>query len=138
MTSSYLTTLYQDFANKVRSVTKYNELLKNGTGEINQATYAWVGKLKEKYDILDKFQQSRQKSVPATEFSVEFSPSAIPSADNTDIKKADSEINDLSEKINYLFTKAEKELGFLTQSYEDLQNLVNKVWDQYQDLFDKM
>ena len=138
MTNTYLKTLYQDFSNKINSIRKYEEYLKNGLGEINQSALQWVGKLKEKYEILANFQKSRKRAVPSSNFAIEYPPDAGTTTDNEDIQRVDGEINDLAEQINHLFKKAETQLNFLSQSYAGLQDLVNSVNDQYQNSFDKM
>jgi hypothetical protein len=139
MTNEYLKTLYQDFAKKIKSIIKYIELTKNETGEIGQVTYAWIGKLRKKLEILEAFQKTRQHAVPATEFAIEQAAQPVDETKtNENIQAVDKEINDTSAQINYLFTKAEREVSFLVQSFQELQDLVNNIYDQFQDTFDKL
>jgi uncharacterized FlaG/YvyC family protein len=138
MQSDHLQTLYRDFATKVKSIATYLEKVKAETGEINQATYAFIGKLKKKYDTLEQFQQSRQHAIPSSQFSVEVPPSQPNPTDDSSIQKADKEINDASEHINYLFQKSEKELNFLVQSFIDLQDLVKSIYENFGNAFEKM
>ena len=138
MKDEYLNILYKDFATKLHSVGVYNEKVQKETGQISQATYTLIGKLKAKYDILDKFQKTRQRAAPSSEFSLEVTHSGSPNADNSDIKSAEIEIDDIAHQVDYLFKKSEEELNFLLQSHNDLKNIINSIYDQFQNIFDKM
>ena len=139
MKDLYLTTLYKDFATKINSINTYIKRIEAETGNISQATYAWIGRLKKKYEILDNFQQTRQRAAPSSGFSLEVTQSGTTNnADNADLKGIDLEIADIANQVNYLFKKSQEELNFLVQSHNDLQDLLNNIDDQFKNLFDKM
>lgn len=137
--NEYLKTMYRDYAIRVKSINTYLKMVKDETGEINQATYEWIGKRKNKFDILKKFQDSRQKSAPATEFAVELPPTmGEPPSNDEDIKKVDADIKNSEEQLNYAFEKTLKHLQFVVQSFQDLEDIVNKVGDYYDDMYGAM
>lgn len=141
MNSQYLSALYNDFETKVESIHTYIKKSEDRTNEINKTAHVWLGKLKEKYEMLERFRKTRQHALPSNQFSLEVTPPADP-ADNSDIKNVDKEINDLSAQLNYLFQKSENETDFLVQSLfganNSLQEIVNGIYEQFQDLYDKM
>jgi len=137
---NYLNTLAKDFARKIKSVEKYIELIKNETGEINQITYTWLGRLKKKYEILDKFEKTRQHPVSATEFSVEqpSNPKIDGDKAQENIKDITGEINDLSGQLNHIFKRLAKETSFLLQTEQEIQDLINSIYDNFENLYDRM
>lgn len=136
--NEYLKTIFQDFARKVDSINRYIDIIKGETGSLNQSTLEWVGKLKKKYEILKKFQDSRQKSAPTTEFSVELPPNAKSPSNDEDVKAIEAAINDSNEQLNYGFGKTLSHVQFLVQSFQDLEELVNQIYDYYDDMFGAM
>jgi hypothetical protein len=137
MNSQYLSTLYKDFETIVNSINIYIRKASERTNTISETTLLWLGKLKDKYEMLERFQKTRQHAMPSNQFSLEVTPPADP-ADDSDIKQVDKEIFDLSKQLNYLFQKSEDEMNFLVQSYVNLQNHINSMNKQFNELYDKM
>lgn len=137
MISQYLSTVFQDVETILNSIKVYIQKADKRTDGINTTMMSWLGKLKDKYEILERFQKTRQHALPSNQFSLEVTPPADP-ADNSDIKKVDKEIVDLSSQLNYLFIRSEEEMNFLVQSYIKLQNMINDMHKKFNELYDKM
>jgi hypothetical protein len=135
--SEYLKTLYQEYETKVKSATVYLEKIQKQQETLTGITKAWTRDLKEKYTLLDTFRQNRPKTSIPSDFAVEQQGSP-PAQGSGDLKKTDSKITDNSERINYSFNKLEDYLGFLGQTYLDTQDIINKIYDRYMEIYDNM
>ena len=138
MTTEYLKTLYTEFSNKVRSINKYLEKVKSETGDLNQSVFEWAGKLHDKYDALETFQQSRPHLPPVGDFAIENREQPQTMTDDGSLKKIEREIVDCSEQINHQFEKTQRDVQFLVQTLQDLQDVVNQIYDKYESLYDAM
>lgn len=137
MISQYLSTIFKDTETIINSIHKYIQRADERTDSISDTMLSWLGKMKEKHEMLERFQKTRQHALPSNQFSLEVTPPADP-ADNYDIKKVDKEIVDLASQLNYLFERSEEEMNFLVQSYVKLQNLINDMHKKFNELYDKM
>ena len=132
MSSSYVKTLYNDYSVKVKSIKKYLDKIENETGELTQATYEWIQNLQEKYKLLDEFEKTRVK-MPNSNFMLE--PQGQTTVNEPDkLKVIDTKVSQNAEQINYIFEKLGSEGQFLMQSFQDLQNIVNQIYDTWNDL----
>lgn len=138
MDSIYLKTLFVEFSNKIKSSLKYNERISGEIKDTNQQVFEWAGKLHEKFEALNSFQDSRHRTPSAGDFAIEHKLDQEVSIEPTDLKKIEKEIIDSSEQINLLFEKTQNDAQFLVQTLQSIQDMVNKIYDKYQELFDDM
>lgn len=138
MTREYLETLYQDFETKQNSIKVYLERIGNEAKDVDETTKEWATLLKRKNDSIEAFNKSRPKSVPTTQFSIESLPDSgqIDSSAEKSIHDIDLAINNNSQQINYQFTKAQRDLQFLVTSFQDLQNLVNQIYEAWSEVIE--
>jgi len=139
MDSSYLATLYKDFETKLISINKYLERLGSQSKDIKETTYEWIEYLGKKNKILTSFRKNKIKSIPNTQFSVEPHPAqANEIIDgeqlNDNIGEVETNISQTSKEINYRFMKVQKDIQFLVTSYNDLQSLINTIYDSWEEL----
>ncbi len=139
MDSSYLATLYKDFETKLISINKYLERLGSQSKDIKETTYEWIEYLGKKNKILTSFRQNKIKSVPTSQFVTEPNPSQannMMDGDQLDdnIKEVETNISQTSKEINYRFMKVQKDIQFLVTSYNDLQSLINTIYDSWEEL----
>jgi DNA repair exonuclease SbcCD ATPase subunit len=138
MSEQYLDTLYQDFEIKLNSINTYLKRLNDSAGSINQTSKEWAYDLKKKYEAVKNFNTNKPKSVPTTHFSIELPPDANDAYTTAEkeIKRIDNAINNSSQQINHIFQKSQKDLQFLVQSYQDLQNIINKIYDTWSSIIE--
>ena len=135
--SKYLQTLYNDYKTKMKSASIYAEKIQCQQASLNKVVTQWTHNLKEKYEILDKFTQGRAKSISPGNFALEDR-NMNPVGQDGDLKKVDSDITDTGEEIEYNFEKLEEYIRFLSSSYLDAQNTINKIYDRFMELYDNM
>jgi len=136
-TSGYLKVLYSDYKTKLHSATIYLQKIKEQEETLDSIVHDWTKALKEKYDILNNFQQSRPKTTVPGDFNLEDR-SPVQQNDDKDLKQIDTTITDNSEQINYNFEKIEKYLKFLGSNFLDIQDTINKIFDRYMEIYDNM
>jgi hypothetical protein len=135
--SQYLNTLYTDYKTKIHSADAYMKKIQEQQKALTHTVQVWTHDLKEKFRVLDEFSKNRSKSTIPGDFAIEDRSSPV-SQDQDDLKKIDSSITDNSEQINYCFNKLEDYLKFLGQTYLDAQDVVNKIYDRYMEIYDNM
>jgi hypothetical protein len=138
MTNPYNQELYQDFSTKQTSINTYIDRAGEGSKAVEHAVYQWLSALKKKHEIIDDFRQSRKKTVPASQFSLEQSQEDTAQVTNSDLKKLEADIQEKARVINHLFQKNEKNLVYLTQSYKQLAEIVNSLADTFDESFKGM
>ena len=138
MANDYLKTLYGDLTKKQKAIARYQEHGRESLQKLHQVTLEWIRQLQKKYEVIDKFRKNRDRIVPS-HFAVEKAP-GTPNQDNQqeDIKKLEQAIKDTNSQINYLFQQASKELEIQTQSYSELQDLVNQIYEQFEEIYSGM
>jgi hypothetical protein len=114
------------------------ERLKSEIGDINQNVYEWGSKLNDKYEALANFQTTRPHTPPSGDFALENRSQPTNQSDDGSLKQLEQKVIDASEQINHLFLKTEKDAQFLVQTLQELQDVVNKVYDKYSALYDEM
>jgi phage-related protein len=90
--------------------------------------------LRKKLTAMETFKQSRQSLSNTSGFSTENrtpTPSHVSDDNIGEIEKA---ITVSAEKLNYFFAKAGKDIGFVQRSFKDLQDIVNNIYDSFEDL----
>ncbi len=135
--SKYLETLYNDYETKIRSAAAYLQKINSQQEQLTTVIEDWTHLLKEKYRILDDFQNSQSNSINPGNFAIEDRTS-IGNTEQQDLKKVDDAITDNSEQINYHFVKMEDYIKFLSQIYLDAQDTVNKVYDRFMEIYQNM
>ena len=135
--SQYLTTLYKDYKLKVKSADNYMAKISQQQKVLTDTIGEWTHDLQQKFKVLDVFAKSRSKSAIPGDFAIEDRSPQV-EQDQEDLKKIDSAITDNSEQINYCFNKMEDYLKFLGQTYLDAQDVVNKIYDRYMEIYDNM
>lgn len=126
----FVQTLYKDYGNKLDAIRTYLEKLNARTDQVKSSSLTCVGALIEKYNAIVDFNKNMPERIPSTSFSVEDEAPVV-DADQIDVDKLDSNIALASKDINYQFEKATEELQGLVQLYQDLQNLLNTIWDTW-------
>jgi hypothetical protein len=135
--SEYLETLYKDYKTKINSATIYLKKLKEQEDQLDKVVHTWTSYLHDKYQILDNFQKSRPRTTVPGDFALEDRSKPIQTSDG-DLKMIDSKITDSSEQINWGFGKLENNIKFLSQTFLDAQDTINKIYDRYMEIYDNM
>ena len=112
-------------------------MIKEQENNMDKIVHEWTSALKDKYEILDNFQQSRPKTSIPGDFATEDRSKPVENSDS-DLKSIDSKITDHSEQINFSFKKIEKYLQFLGTTFLDAQDTVNSIYDRYMEMYDNM
>jgi hypothetical protein len=118
-------------------VVTYLEKIKKQEEVLDRIVHEWTGTLHDKYEILNKFQQSRPRITIPGDFNLEDHSPIMQNSDG-DLKAIDTKITDHSEQINYSFEKLEKYLDFLGTTFLDAQDTINKIYDRYMEIFENM
>ena len=136
---TYIQNLYNDYTLKIKNIHKYIEKIQTLTKELESQTGTWANRLNTKYTALATGSHNQK---PHTSLGGNFAlePSqpkpSLPKKENNeiDLQELDIYILQYTKNIDYTFQKAETSLQFLVQSYQDLQELTNKIWDAWNDL----
>jgi chromosome segregation ATPase len=138
MSEQYLETLYKDFEIKLNSISTYLKRISDTTGNLNQLSKEWTYDLKKKFLLVQKYNSTKPKIAPSTHFSIELPPEVNQEFTKAEkeIKQVDLTINNNSEQINYTFQKANRDIKFLVQSYQDLQDIINKIYETYSEIIE--
>ena len=135
--SGYLKILFSDYKTKIHSAVTYLDKIKSQEGILDKMVHDWTSLLHDKYEVLDKFQQSRPRTTVPGDFNLEDRSSAMTNNDG-DLKAIDTKITDHSEQINWSFEKLEQYLEFLGTTFLDAQDTINKIYDRYMEIFENM
>ena len=135
--SQYLKTLYGDYKAKINSANNYIKRIQQQQQMLTKTVSNWTHDLQQKFQILDTFSQNRSNSTIPGDFAIEDRSPQV-NEDQGDLKKIDSAITDNSEQINYCFNKLADDLKFIGQTYLDVQDVVNKVYDRFMEMYDNM
>jgi hypothetical protein len=135
--SGYLKILFNDYKTKIHSAVIYLEKIKSQGEILDKTVHEWTSTLHNKYEVLNKFQQSRPRTTVPGDFNLEDRSPAMTNTDD-DLKSIDTKITDHSEQINYSFEKLEKYLEFLGTTFLDAQDTINKIYDRYMEIFENM
>lgn len=135
MSNDYLNTLFEDLAAKQKSIAGYQERGRKNLQKLHQVTFEWIGQLRKKYEVIEKFRRSRDRIVPS-HFAVEKAP-GTPAQDQhaEDAKKLEQTIKDTKSQMDYLFQQAMKDLQVETASYQELQELAGHINEQFEEIF---
>lgn len=136
-TSEYLNILYKDYKTKIDSATIYLKKIKEQENMMDGIVHEWTAALKNKYEILNDFQQSRPKTSIPGDFATEDVSEPVEGS-ASDLKSVDSKITDHSEQINFRFKKIEKYLQFLGTTFLDAQDTVNSIYNRYMEMYNNM
>lgn len=135
MANDYLKTLYQDMEKKQRSIGRYQIRSRESLQKLHQVTFEWISQLERKYKLIDEFRKSRDRIVPS-HFQVEKAPGAPAESQNAqEAKKMEQAIKDTKSQMMYLFQQAMKDLQVETQSYQELQALVENIDEQFTNIY---
>jgi hypothetical protein len=135
--SGYLKILFDEYKTKIHSAVTYLDKIKQQEGVLDKMVHDWTSLLHNKYEILDKFQQSRPRTTVPGDFNLEDRSPAMTNNDS-DLKSVDTKITDHSEQINWSFEKLESYLEFLGTTFLDAQDTINKIYDRYMEIFENM
>jgi len=136
MENPFLQSIYSDYETKVNSSFIYLRKLKNEIDLIQKNVSAWVSKLQTKYDTLNQFNKTRRNLPPAGDFALTTQTSEIVS--DVNLKELELDIKLHSEQINHVFIKTERDMQFLVQTLQNMQDSINSIYDKYQELYEEI
>jgi len=130
MKNPYIEKMYDDFNIKVETILKYLHTLEEGTTETTKFLAQYVSQYEKLYTIMQ--QSKQQNKIPNdTQFAIEHQPIVnIPNSID-DIKEISNIINSSAPMVEYKFEEILRNLQFLTQSFQNYQDLTNKILEAW-------
>lgn len=136
METAYVQTLYQDFDKIVKTVKRYSDRVSQHTDQLEDQTKTWANLLNKKYLAVSQGSHTEAPIKASGDMALETTPHK--KNDNPisqqDFQQMDIEIDQSSKNLNYNFQKAKDELQFLVQSYSEMEEIINNIWDAWDDL----
>ena len=129
----FIQTLYADYGKKLDAIRAYLEKLGNRTDTVKSSSLDCVGSLIAKYNAVAEFNKTKPATAPSTQFATSDDFDTYEGDSSVDTVKLDAAIASTAKSINYEFEQATAELQGLVQLYQDLQDILNKIWDAWAD-----
>jgi len=131
MKTDYIETLYEDFNTKVTTIFKYLDIIKSGTTDTTVFLAKFVAAHEQLYDVLAQ-NQHQSTAAPDPQFAIEQAqrPDEV---DASSVKDITEQITNATPMVEYKFEEILRNLQFLTQSFQNYQDITNKILEAWND-----
>jgi hypothetical protein len=132
MKTEYIDQIYQDFNTKTETTLKYLQVLKDKTLSTTEDIINFVKLYETLYSSLAQTKKTLQ--IPTdTQFAIEQQNVVNNNDQSANVKEISEKIATHTPLIEYKFEDLLKNLQFLTQSFQNYQDITNKIVEAWDD-----